>query len=46
MGSFLGAVNSHIAQWLKWAYLMKPLSDESGKKTFSWTPEMDSALKS
>ncbi len=29
----------------KRAFLLKPLSDKSGKKSFRWTPEMDQAFK-
>ncbi len=42
---FLGAVNTYRLMWPKQAHLLKPLSDESGKKSFCWTPEMDQAFK-
>ncbi len=32
MHGFLGAVNTYWLMWPKWAHLLKPLSDESGKK--------------
>ena len=31
--------------WPKQANILAPLSDESGKKTFCWTDEMDNAFK-
>ncbi len=35
MHGFLGAVNAYCLMWSKHAHLFKPLSDESGKKTFA-----------
>ena len=31
--------------WLKQAHILSPLSDESGKKTFHWTDEMEKTFK-
>ena len=45
MQSFLGVVNYYRDMWPKQAHILSPLSDESGKKTFHWTDEMDKALK-
>ncbi len=45
MRSFLGALNAYQLMWPKHAHLLKPLSDESGKKTFHWTPETDKVFK-
>ena len=44
MQSFLGAVNYYRDMWPKPAHILSPLSDESGKKTFQWTDEMDKAF--
>ena len=45
MRSFLGAVNYYRDMWPKWAHILSPLSDESGKKNFHLTDEMDNAFK-
>ena len=45
MQSFLGAVNYYRDMWTKQAHILSPLSDESGKKTFHWTDEMDKSFK-
>ncbi len=45
MQGFLGAVNHYRHMWPQWAHILAPLSSESGKKTFCWTPEMDLAFK-
>ncbi len=45
MCSFLGAVNTYQLMWPKRAYLLKPLSDKSGKKKSWWIPQMDNAIK-
>ncbi len=45
MRGFLGAVNHYRRMWPQHAHILAPLSSESGKKTFRWTPEMDLAFK-
>ena len=45
MQSFLGAVNYYRDIWPKWAHILLPLSDKSGKKTFHWSDEMDKEFK-
>ena len=44
MQSFLGAVKYYRGMWSKQAHILSPLSDESGKKTFHLTDEMDKAF--
>ena len=44
MQSFLGVVNYYRNMWPKQTHTLSPLSDESGKKTFHWTDEMDKAF--
>ncbi len=43
MRGFLGAVNHYLRMWPQRAHILAPLSSESGKKTFCWTPDMDLA---
>ncbi len=45
MRGFLGAVNHYRRMWPQRAHILAPLSSESGKKTFCWTPDMDLAFK-
>ena len=45
MRGFLGAVNHYRRMWPQRAHILAPLSSESGKKTFRWTPDMDLAFK-
>ena len=45
MQSFLGVVNYHRDMWPKQEHILSPLSDESGKKTFCWTDNMENAFK-
>ena len=45
MQSFSGAVNYYRDMWHKQAHILSPLSDESGKKTFHGTDEIDKAFK-
>ncbi len=40
MHSFLCTVNAYQIMWPKWGNLLKPLSDESCKKTFYWSLEI------
>ncbi len=42
---FLSASNTYRLMWPKQAHLLKPMTNQSGKKTFCWTPEMDKAFK-
>ena len=45
MQSLLGVVNFYRDMCPKQAHILSPLSDESGKKTFHWTDEMDKAFQ-
>ncbi len=36
MCNLLGALNEYWLTWSKWAYLIKPLFEKSGKKYFVW----------
>ncbi len=45
MRGFLGAVNHYQQMWPQRAHILAPLSSESGKKIFPWTPDMDLAFK-
>ena len=45
MQSLLGAVNYYRDMWPKQAQILSPISDESGKKIFCWTDEMDNVFK-
>ncbi len=45
MRGFLGAINHYQRMWPQHAHILAPLSSESGKKTFCWTPDMDLAFK-
>ena len=42
---FLGAVDYYRDMWLRRAHVLKPLTDESGTKTFVWTDEMEISFK-
>ena len=44
MQRFLASVNYYRDMWSKQAHILSPLSEESGKKNFHWTDEMDKAL--
>ena len=47
MRAFLGAVNYYKDMWPKRAHLLKPLTDQSGKKPkdFKWTQAMNDAFE-
>ena len=43
--TFLGAVNYYKDMWPSRAHVLKPLTDMTGKKTFSWTEEMEESFR-
>ena len=42
---FIGAVNYYRNMWSHRSHVMVPLTDQKGKKTFVWSPEMETAFK-
>ena len=42
---FVGAVNYYRDMWLSRAHTMAPLTNQTGKKTLNWTPEMEKVFK-
>jgi RNase H-like domain found in reverse transcriptase/Reverse transcriptase (RNA-dependent DNA polymerase) len=43
--SFLGAVTFYCNMWPRRSHLLKPLSDMTGKRTWSWGPEQQRAFE-
>jgi len=42
---FIGMVNYYRDMWPSRAHILKPLTDQTGKKKFIWTDEMDTAFQ-
>jgi hypothetical protein len=42
---FVGAVHYYRNMWPNRSHIMAPLTDQTGKKTFTWSPEMEKAFE-